>query len=84
MSKKRKLLQKLLRGSKNVCFDELLALALAFGFTLDRVSGSHHIFTHPQVDKLLNLQNVSGKAKPYQVKQLLALVEQYSLTLEDT
>lgn len=84
MSKKRKLLQKLLQGSKNVRFDELTALALAFGFTLDRVSGSHHIFTHPQVDKLLNLQNVNGKAKPYQVKQLLALVEQYSLSLEDT
>ncbi|MBF6594333.1 MAG: type II toxin-antitoxin system HicA family toxin [Thermaceae bacterium] len=42
MSKKRKLLQKLLRGSKNVRFDELLALALGFGFTLDRASGSHH------------------------------------------
>jgi len=31
----------------------------------------------------LNLQNVTGKAKPYQVKQFLALIEQYNLSLEE-
>ena len=30
-----------------------------------------------------NLQNVKGKAKPYQIKQLLKIVEKYNLLLED-
>jgi len=47
------------------------------------VKGSHHIFVHPRVRELVNLQNVDGKAKPYQIRQFLALVESYNLSLED-
>jgi predicted RNA binding protein YcfA (HicA-like mRNA interferase family) len=64
-------------------FDEMVALAEAFGFHLSRVKGSHHIFVHPQVRELVNLQNVGGKAKPYQVRQFLRLVERYNLTMGD-
>ena len=81
--KKQKLLEKLLRGSKNVRFDELVAVVEAFGFHLSRVNGSHHIFTHPQIPELVNIQNQRGKAKPYQVRQFLTLVEQYNLQLEE-
>jgi len=81
--KKQKLLEKLLRGSKNVRFDELVAVVEAFGFHLSPVNGSHHIFTHPQIPELVNLQNQRGKAKPYQVRQFLTLVEQYNLQLEE-
>ena len=81
--KKRKLLLKLLTGSKNVRFSEAVAIAEAFGFRLDRVNGSHHIFIHPKIPELLNLQDLKGKAKPYQVKQLLQLVEIHNLQLED-
>jgi hypothetical protein len=80
---KQKLLKKILAGSKNIRFDEMVALINAFGFELARVSGSHHIFIHPAVDELLNLQNVNGQAKPYQVRQFLKLVERYNLRLED-
>jgi hypothetical protein len=38
---------------------------------------------HPDVSELLNLQTVHGKAKPYQVSQLLKLVERYNLQLGD-
>lgn len=38
---------------------------------------------HPRVDTLLNLQEVAGEAKPYQLRQLLRLIERYRLTLED-
>ncbi len=31
----------------------------------------------------VNLQEVSGKAKPYQIRQFLKLVERYNLTIED-
>ncbi len=81
--KKRKLLQKLLSGSKNVRFSEATEVARAFGFRLDRITGSHHIFIHPDIPELINLQNVKGKVKPYQVKQLLKIVEKYNLTLEE-
>ncbi len=80
---KRKLLKKVLSGSKDIRFEEMVALAEAFGFHLSRINGSHHIFAHPQVRELVNLQNVDGKAKPYQIRQFLQLVERYDLELGD-
>ena len=79
--KKRKLLQKLLSGSKNISFSDAVAGAEMFGFRLDRINGSHHIFEHPEVPGLLNLQDIKGKAKSYQVKQLLCLIERYNLQM---
>ena len=78
---KRKLLKKALAGSKNIRFHEMVALVEAFGFRQARVSGSHHIFEHPRLPVLVNLQDRKGKAKPYQVRQFLELVEQYNLEL---
>jgi predicted RNA binding protein YcfA (HicA-like mRNA interferase family) len=80
---KRKLLQKALSGSKNIRFSEVVALAQAFGFRLARVSGSHHIFVHADIPQLLNLQEVDGKAKPYQIRQLLRLVERHNMLMGD-
>ncbi len=80
---KRKLLQKIVSGSKNVRFSEFVALVEAFGFHLSRVSGSHHIYTHPDVRELVNLQDVRGNIKPYQMRQFLDLVESYDLGMED-
>jgi HicA toxin of bacterial toxin-antitoxin, len=59
MSKGKKLLEKARRGS-SLSFDELVQLAMLFGFVLVRVKGSHHIFKHEDVEELLNLQNVKG------------------------
>jgi predicted RNA binding protein YcfA (HicA-like mRNA interferase family) len=83
MGKKRKLLQRLLAGSKNISFDDAASCAEAVGYRLDRINGSHHIFVHEQVPEVLNLQNVKGKAKPYQIKQLLQIIEAHDLRLED-
>ncbi|MDY6807370.1 MAG: type II toxin-antitoxin system HicA family toxin [Cyanobacteriota bacterium] len=74
-----KQLKKLARNSKNVKFNELVNLIQKFGFALERVSGSHHIFKHPEVTEILNLQPRKGKAKDYQVKQFGRLVEKYEL-----
>jgi hypothetical protein len=79
----RKLLEKALRNPQGLRFEEVKRLAMAFGFRLDRVSGSHHIFVRAGIPQLLNLQNCGGKAKAYQVRQLLKLVEMYNLPLED-
>jgi len=80
---KQKLLKKVLAGSQNVRFDEMVMLAEAFGFRSARVSGSHHIFVRSGVRELVNLQNVKGQAKPYQIRQFLRIVERYNLKLED-
>ena len=80
---KRKLLRKLLFGSRNIRFSEATAVAEGFGFKLDRIKGSHHIYVHRDVSELINLQDVKGKAKPYQVKQLLQIIEKYNLQMED-
>ena len=80
---KRRLLQKILGGSKNIAFNDMIALVEAFGFRLARINGSHHIFTHPEIKEPVNLQNVGGQAKPYQIKQFLRLVERYDLRMED-
>ena len=81
--KKSQLLQKLISGSKNIRFSEATVCAVAFGFRLVRINGSHHIYIHPDVAELINLQNVRGQVKPYQVKQLLHTIERYNLQLED-
>ncbi len=45
------------------------------------MSGSHHIFVHKNIPELLNIQEVGGEAKPYQVRQFLRLVERYNLKM---
>ena len=81
--KPQKVLEKILSGSKNVRFADFVGLVAAFGFELSRINGSHHIFTHPDVPELVNIQEVKGEVKPYQVRQFLKLVERYNLRLGD-
>jgi YcfA-like protein. len=56
--KQKKILERALSGSKNIRFDDMVSLVEAFGFHLSRINGSHHIFVHPHVPELVNLQNV--------------------------
>ena len=82
--KRRKLLKRFSEGQlRNVAFGDMINMVEGFGFRLDRVSGSHHIFLHPAVQELVNLQEVKGETKPYQIRQFLRLIERYNLTLED-
>jgi Predicted periplasmic or secreted lipoprotein len=60
-------------------------LVEALGFTLDRVQGSHHIYRHPDIRQRINLQPRGGVAKPYQLRQVLQVMERNALLLrEDT
>ncbi len=81
--KRKRLLQKIIEGSKNILFADMVNLVEGFGFRLSRVKGSHHIFIHPDIPEPVNLQDVKGEAKPYQVKQFIKLVEKYNLHLEE-
>jgi len=83
MVTKRKILQKILAGSKNIRFSDMIELVEGFGFRLSRTDGSHHIFVHPDIPELVNLQEVKGQAKPYQMRQFLKLIERHSLKLEE-
>ena len=80
---RRRLLVRILNRSRNVSFADMANLVEGFGFRLVRTRGSHHIFSHPDLPELVNLQELGGKAKPYQIQQFLKLVEKYNLRLED-
>ena len=78
-----RLLERLSRGGvDNVAFPDLVRLAEAFGFERRRTSGSHHIYGHPRLVERVNLQDFRGQAKPYQVRQVIRLIERYDLTME--
>lgn len=64
----------------SVEFRELVWLVKALGYTLDRQRGSHQIFRHPRAGlPIINLQADGKPAQPYQVRQVLRLVEEHGL-----
>ena len=82
--KARKILAKALSSPANLRFAEMQGLVEAFGFRLLRVSGSHHIYGRGGMAEQINLQEVGGNAKPYQVRQFLRLIERYNLQIEES
>ena len=78
------LLRRLLEGAvHNVSFADPVNLVVGLGFQLQRAGGSHRLYAHPEVPEMLNLQDARGEAKPYQIRQLLRLIERYNLKVED-
>ena len=83
MNRKR-LLKRVASGSlQNVGFQDMANLVEGFGFVPRRTKGSHHIYSHADIPELVNLQNAGGKAKPYQIRQFLRLVERYNMQLKE-
>ncbi len=79
----RKLLDRIRRGAvKNIRFHDLVQLLQELGFRLQRSRGSHRVYVHPQIPRVLSLQPDRGEAKPYQVIQVLRLLEAYNLLEE--
>jgi hypothetical protein len=78
MSKCDKLLEKAKNSPNNFSFAEICQLAECYSFEFQRQSGSHLIYEHPTLtieqNRLMNFQDFKGKAKPYQVKQLLKAI----------
>jgi len=79
-----KTLERLLRGASdaNISFRDLCALLRHLGF-VEHVRGDHHIFTREGVEEILNIQPRNGNAKPYQVKQVRAVILKYQLADEE-
>lgn len=82
MGKYEKVLQDVLSGKKdgNISFNELCNLLEKLGCKLERIAGSHHIFSYNDVVELIDLQpdkKDHSKAKSYQVKQVRKFIEKY-------
>lgn len=78
------LLERLLGGTfTNVSFVDARRLVGSLGFDELRVKGSHHVYGRAGIAEQLNLQDRGGQAKPYQLRQLVALVRRYDLRIED-
>lgn len=71
---------KILGGASdaNISFDELRQILIRFGFD-ERIRGGHPVFTKHDIEEILNLQSKGSKAKPYQVKQVRAIIVRYKL-----
>jgi len=50
---------------------------------LQRIKGSHHIFSREDVQDILNIQPDGMNAKPYQVKQVRSFNLRYRLAGEE-
>ena len=69
------IIQQMQRNPKDVRFADLCKVCDAF-FGEPRMKGGHHIYKTPwQGDPRVNIQNNKGKAKAYQVKQVLIAIE---------
>ena len=62
-------------------FEDLCHPLESFGFD-KRVRGSHHIFQKNEVAAKVNLQRTGAQAKPYQVKQVRAMILEAKLAGE--
>lgn len=76
MSAPKKILTQMRREPNNVRFSDLIKVCEEF-FGQPRQSGSSHIiFKTPwSGDPRINIQNEKGKAKAYQVKQVLLAID---------
>ncbi|MDD2734817.1 MAG: type II toxin-antitoxin system HicA family toxin [Desulfuromonadaceae bacterium] len=79
LEKLHKLYGKCELSQSNVSFAELCKLAEIVGFIFDRQNGSHRVYRHEKFPGIMNFQDVKGKAKPYQVKQLLNFINEHNL-----
>ncbi|HEY9205929.1 MAG TPA: type II toxin-antitoxin system HicA family toxin [Candidatus Methanoperedens sp.] len=71
------------KNPKNVRFNRLCNAAEIFGFKFRGGKGSHVIYRRDGIKEMLNFQNVGGWAKPYQVRQLLKIIDKYNLLKEE-
>lgn len=77
--RKKRLFVKISKSQTNIKFSNLCDLAEFYGFVFDRQKGSHRVYRHKKHPGIMNFQEVKGKAKPYQVKQLLNFIAQHKL-----
>ena len=80
MTRRERLLERILAGRSDAAirFDELRRLLLALGFE-ERTRGSHHLFVKSGIVERINLQRDGSHVKPYQLRQVRAIIAKYKL-----
>jgi len=80
VTRREKLMADLLggRADANIDFEDLRGILLDLGFE-ERTKGSHHLFRRSGIEERVNLQRDGRNAKPYQVKQVRAVILKYKL-----
>ena len=80
MAQIKKLLTQIRNNPQNVRFTDLVKVC-DYYFGEPRQKGtSHQVYKTPwQGDPRVNIQNKKGKAKPYQVKQVIAAIEKLEM-----
>jgi predicted RNA binding protein YcfA (HicA-like mRNA interferase family) len=81
MAKPGKVFDRVMEGRGAISFRDFERLLLALGFKHDRTSGSHRIYVHPKATRPLSVQPRGSDAKPYQVRQLRGMIEEFALRL---
>lgn len=74
MSKREKLRERLKNNPKNATFSDIRKFLEQEGFVLDRITGSHHVFTKDEVTFVVPVHN--NKVKVIYVKRVIELIEQ--------
>jgi predicted RNA binding protein YcfA (HicA-like mRNA interferase family) len=80
MTRPDKLYRSLLDNPRQtIAFRDFVRLIDSYGWQNIRTKGSHRSYAHDDCPELLVIQPKGSDAKPYQVKQFLAYVEEYGL-----
>ena len=73
----KKLLAAIRNNPKDVRFVDACRVAEWLGFVHKGGKGSHGAFSRPGERVALNFQNRDGRIKPYQARQLIAMMDKY-------
>lgn len=73
MAKRDRLLEKIRNSPNNVTFADVRKLLELEGFTLDRITGSHHIFQRNNITFVVPVHN--NRVKSVYSKRLIEIIE---------
>jgi predicted RNA binding protein YcfA (HicA-like mRNA interferase family) len=80
LGKLEKLIEKAKSSPQNLSFEEFCWLCEYFGMAERRHAGSHRVYKRTEEPRFaLSIQSDKGRAKPYQVKQFLDLLDEHGL-----
>lgn len=77
MAKCDKLIEQARASKTNIRFEDLVKLMKCYGFVFRKPKGgSHRNAISPLDGQVQSVQPKNGKAKPYQVRQVLAIIDE--------
>lgn len=81
MSQISKVIERFLNGER-LAFAEFQRVLEAYGWRLERVRGSHHIYRHKGAPRPLPIEPDGKDARAYQLRQARAMIERHGLDRE--